>query len=217
MNDNDVYGWGMFLLENLPTYYYESDFMQQYMMAYGFEFDALDRLTTFFTDDDARRALQGIYLNDLECVISYWFARTANDDGLRLWEDMLGIAYNSSLTHAERVAGILTKMQTTQTPTPAYIRSQLLQYVDELVVVEHFEFAGNDRRRYTFDIHVIHPKGFKPEVKTAIDSMVRRIKPAHLGYLILYTEVTWHDDPSNMSNRTWADIGDVTWADLRFD
>jgi len=216
MKDNDFYGWGMALLENLPAYYGESDFMQQYMMSFGFEFDAIDRLSNFVRDDDAYRALAGIYLNDLESVISYWFVRTANDDGLKLWEDMLGIAYNSSLTHSERVAGILTKMQSTQTPTPDYIRSQLLQYADELAIVEHFEYPGTDRRRYTFDIHIIRPKGFKPEVQSAIDTMVGRIKPAHLGYTILYTEVTWNNDPTNLGNKTWKTLGNITWTTLRF-
>lgn len=216
MREKDFYGWGEVLIENLPTYWEEDDFMQQFLMAIGFEFDSLDRFTRFMIDYEIQRAMAGTLPNDLEPMHSAWFVRTANEEALNLWEDMFSAPSDASLTTAERRAGLIARMQSTATPTPAYIKSQIENYATQMEIIEHFNLPGNDLRRYSFDIRIIQPKGFPPNVQTNIDSMVRRIKPSHLGYTIIYSEVTWHGDSGNMWNRSWNDIGNVSWADLRF-
>lgn len=216
MREDKFYGWGVILIENLQDYWHEDDYMQQFLMALGFEFDALDRFTRFMNDYEIRAALAGNLDNQLEPMHTAWFVRTANEDALVLWEDMLGAPADASDTRQERIAGLLARMQSTATPTPAYMKSQIEKFADELEIIEHFKLPGTDRNRYTFDIRIIRPKGFPPNTQTNIDEMIQRIKPSHLGYTIIYSEVTWHDDPSNMGNRTWADIGNITWADLRF-
>jgi hypothetical protein len=217
MRESEFYGWGEVLMENLPTYWEEDDFMQQFLMAVGFEFDPLDRFTRFMVDDEIRSALAGTLPNNLEPMHSAWFVRTANEEAMALWEDMFSAPSDTSLTLEERRAGLIARMQSTATPTPAYIKSQIEHYATQMEIVEHFDLPGNDLRRYSFDIRIIQPKGFPENVQQNIDSMVRRIKPSHLGYTIIYSEVTWHDDPGNLGNKTWSDIGNVTWADLRFE
>jgi hypothetical protein len=212
MRPDLFYGWGITLLDNLPKYWEEDDFMQQWMMALGFEFDVLDRFTAFMSDEDIRAALGSNLPNDLEPMHSAWFVRTANDDALELWEDMLGSPSDTTYTRQDRVAGLITKMQITATPTPAYIKSQIEQYADELEVIEYFNLPGNDINRYTFGIRIIQPKGFPPNVATNIDLMIKRIKPSHLGYTIIYSESSW----AALGNRTWNDIGNVTWADMGY-
>jgi len=203
-------------MDNLPTYWEEDDFMQQFLMAVGFEFDPVDRFTRFMVDGEIQQALNQTLTANLEPMHSAWFVRTANEVALDLWEEMFSAPADATLTLPERRAGILTRMQSTATPTPAYIHSQIAQYATEIAIVEKFNLPGNDLRRYSFDIRIIKPKGFPPNVATNIDLMVRRIKPSHLGYSIIYSEVTWHGDAENMWNNTWADIGNVSWADLRF-
>jgi hypothetical protein len=216
MRESQFYGWGEILMENLPTYWEEDDFMQQFLMAVGFEFDPIDRFTRFMVDGEIQQAIAQTLVANLEPMHTAWFARTANEEAMKLWEEMFSAPADPGLTLAERRAGIITRMQSTATPTPAYIKSQIEQYANDMVIIEHFDLPGNDLRRYSFDIRIISPKGFPPNVATNIDLMVRRIKPSHLGYSIIYSEVTWHGDPTNMANNTWADIGNVTWADLRF-
>jgi hypothetical protein len=217
MKASEFYGWGVELIENLPEYWHEDDFMRQFLMALGFEFDALDRLTRYPTPDDIQRALSGTELpNDLEPIIANWFVRTASAEGLLLWEEFLGIAHDNTLSRDDQIAGIITRMRGAETPTPAYIRSQLLQYVDDLEIIEHFDLPGDDINRYSFDIHILAPVGISTNVQVNITNLVKKIKPSHLGFLIVWTEVTWHDDAANMGDRTWADLGDMTWADLHF-
>jgi len=216
MKDTDFYGWGEILMENLPTYWEEDDFMQQFLMAVGFEFDPIDRFTRFMVDGEIQRALDQSLTANLEPMHSAWFVRTANEDAMLLWEEMFNAASDSTMDLATRRANIITRMQSTATPTPAYIHSQISQYATEIAIVEHFDLAPTDLKRYSFTVRIIQPKGFPPNVQQNIDLMIRRIKPSHLGYTIEYSEVTWHGDPSNMSNNTWADLGNLTWADLRF-
>jgi hypothetical protein len=212
MRDTQFYGWGELLMENLPTYWEEDDFMQQFLMAVGFEFDPLDRFTRFMVDPEIRSALIGSLPNNLEPMHSAWFVRTANEDAMKLWEEMFSAPSDSALTIEERRAGVLSRMQSTATPTPAYMYSQIRQYATELAIIEHFDLPGTDLRRYSFDIRIIQPKGFPPNVQQNIDTMVKRIKPSHLGYTIIYSETTW----AALGNRTWNDIGNVTWADLSY-
>jgi len=212
MKESDFYGWGEILMENLPTYWEEDDFMQQFLMAVGFEFDPLDRFTRFMIDYEIQRAMAGTLPAQLEPMHSAWFVRTANEEAIDLWEDMFSAPTDESLTLEERRSGLIARMQSTATPTPAYIKSQIEHYANQMEIIEHFNLPGDDLQRYTFDIRIISPKGFPPNVQTNIDAMVRRIKPSHLGYTIIYSEVSW----AALGDRTWADIGNVTWADLNY-
>jgi hypothetical protein len=217
MKDSDFYGWGELLMENLPTYWEEDDFMQQFLMAIGFEFDAISRFTRFMVSTEIQAAIDQTLTANLEPMHSAWFARTANADALSFWEQMFSAPTDASLTVPQRRSEIIARMQGTATPTPAYIHSQIANYADEISVIEYFDLPPNDLRRYSFSIRIIKPKGFPPSVQQNIDLMIRRIKPSHLGYFIEYSEVTWHGDTSNMTDRTWTDLGNITWADLRFE
>lgn len=210
MTPEQFYGWGQVLMDSLPRYWEEDEFMQQYLMALGFEFEALDRLTRFISDGEIGAALGGNLPDDLEPLIASWFVRTANDDSLVLWENMLSIPHDSTLARPDRIAGIITRMQTTQTPTPAYIKSQLLQYADDVEIVEHFNLPPGDINRKSFDIHILHPTGIQDNVVSAINQMVKTIKPSHLHYMILYSELTW----KNLGNMTWKTLGNMTWKTL---
>jgi hypothetical protein len=210
MKPEEFYGWGMELMDNLPRYWEEDDFMQQWLMSLGFEFEVLDRLTAFLTDEDAVRAMANNLPNDPEPLMAQWFVRTANDRGIELWEEMLDIPHDNSLTRADRVAGITTRLYSAQTPTPEYIRQQLLQYVEDLEILEPFHLPGNDINRYTFEIRIIKPTGILDNVKENIELMVERIKPAHLGFMIVWSELTW----AGLGDMTWADLGDMTWRNL---
>lgn len=212
MRDIEFYGWGEALMENLPTYWEEDDFMQQFLMAVGFEFDPIDRFTRFMLSGEIQSALNESLVANLEPMHSAWFVRTANEAAMAYWEDMFSSPSDSSLTLEERRAAILTRMQGTATPTPAYIYSQIEHYATEIAIIEHFDLPGNDLRRYSFDIRIIQPKGFPANVQSNIDLMVQRIKPSHLGYTIIYSEETW----SALGNRTWSTIGNVTWANLNY-
>lgn len=216
MRDTDFYGWGQILMENLPTYWEEDDFMQQFLMAVGFEFDPIDRFTRFMLDGDIQRALQQNLVANLEPMHSAWFVRTANEDAMKYWEDMFSAPSDTTTALDDRRANIITRMQSTATPTPQYIHDQIAQYATEIAIVEHFDLAPTDLKRYSFTVRIIQPKGFPPNVQQNIDLMIRRIKPSHLGYTIEYSEVTWHGDATNMWNKTWKTIGNVTWADLNF-
>jgi Bacteriophage Mu-like, Gp48 len=217
MREKDFYGWGEILMENLPTYWEEDDFMQQFLMAVGFEFDPIGRFVRFMTDAEIYGAIGQQLTTNLEPMHSAWFVRTANEAAMAYWEQMFSSPIDASSTLPERRANIITRMQGTATPTPAYIHSQIAQYADEIAVVEYFDLPPDDLRRYSFSIRIIKPKGFPPNVQSNINLMIKRIKPSHLGYFIEYSEVTWHGDTSNMTDRTWADLGNVTWADLRFE
>ena len=207
MNPEDFYGWGRILIDDLPTYYHESDFMQQWLMALGFEFDIIDRLTGFFDDPEAQRALENRLPADLEPIFANWFVRTASGEALDLWEAMLGIPTDLDMTTGERRNSILVRLQDTRTPTPAFIKEKVLLYVDEVVISENFDLPGNDLNRYRFNIHILHPTGILPNVASAIDETIKRIKPSHLSYLIIYSEITW----LGLGEMTWAELGDATW------
>jgi hypothetical protein len=204
-------------MENLPTYWEEDDFMQQFLMAIGFEFDAIGRFTRFMVSTEIQAAIDQTLTANLEPMHSAWFARTANADALSFWEQMFSAPTDATLTVPQRRSEIIARMQGTATPTPAYIHSQIANYAEEISVTEHFDLPPNDLKRYSFSIRIIKPKGFPPSVQQNIDLMIRRIKPSHLGYFIEYSEVTWHGDTANMTDRTWADLGSMTWADLRFE
>lgn len=210
MTPEQFYAWGQVLMDSLPRYWEEDDFMQQYLMALGFEFEVLDRLTRSMNENEITAALGSNLPDDLEPLIASWFVRTANDASLALWEDMFSMAHDSTLARSDRIAGIITKMQIAETPTPAYIRSQLLQYADQVEIVEHFELAPGDINRYSFDVHILHPTGIQDNVVAAINAMVQAIKPAHLHYMILYSELTW----AGLGNMTWATLGNTTWKTL---
>lgn len=212
MDATQFYGWGQQLLQDLPAYYEDSDFMQQYLMALGFEFEVLDRLTRFFTEPEAQAALANSLPDDLETIIAQWFVRTANDSSLLLWENMLSIPRDVAMGRPDRIAGILTRMQSIQAPTPVFIRDQLLQYADDVAIIEHLDLSTNDINRYSFDVRILHPTGIQDNVVTAIDAMIKRIKPAHLHYMILYSELTW----SGIANHTWSQMGNMTWKTLTF-
>lgn len=217
MRDKDFYGWGEILMENLPTYWEEDDFMQQFLMALGFEFDPIDRFARFMTDGEIQKAIAQQLTANLEPMHSAWFVRTANEIAMAYWEQMFSSPIDSTSTLAARRANIITRMQGTATPTPEYIHQQISQYADEIAIVEYFDLPPTDLKRYSFSIRIIKPKGFPPSVQSNIDLMIQRIKPSHLGYFIEYSEVTWHGDSSNMYDNSWKDIGNVTWANLRFD
>lgn len=217
MREKDFYGWGELLMENLPTYWEEDDFMQQFLMAIGFEFDPIDRFTRFMTSDKIQKAIAQQLTANLEEMHSAWFARTADEVAMHLWEEMFTAPTDTTLTLAQRRTEIISRMQGTATPTPAYVHSQIANYADEIAVIEHFDLPPNDLRRYSFTIRIIKPKGFPPNVQQNINLMIGRIKPSHLGYFIEYSEVTWYGSNPNMYNRTWQDIGNITWADLRFE
>jgi hypothetical protein len=217
MREKDFYGWGEILMENLPTYWEEDDFMQQFLMAVGFEFDPVDRFTRFMIDGEIQKAIAQQLTANLEPMHSAWFVRTADERAMEMWEQMFSAPTDSTATLEERRANIIARMQGTATPTPAYVHSQIANYADEIAVIEYFDLPPDDLRRYSFSIRIIKPKGFPPNVQQNIDLMIKRIKPSHLGYFIEYSEVTWFGDNTNMYDRTWADLGNITWADLRFE
>ena len=104
--------------------------------------------------------------------------------GLDWWEDKYGIKTNYLLSYEDRREIVKAKKRGRGTTTKAMIKNTAESFSGgECNVIEH-------NSEYYFTIHFIGVKGI-PRNMQAFKDMLEIIKPAHLGYVFMYTYNTW--------------------------
>ncbi|MBU5311469.1 YmfQ family protein [Tissierella carlieri] len=124
--------------------------------------------------------------------------------GLNMWEDILGIEYNPSMTLENRREIIKAKLRGRGTTTKAMIKNTAEAFSGgEVDVIEYPE-------EYYFVVKFIGIKGIPRNMQGFID-MLETIKPAHLGYEFKYTYTVWN----NLLPITWNKAKESTWDELK--
>lgn len=119
-------------------------------------------------------------------VLKQYFVDTATEDGVKLWEEELGLTPADGASLELRKAQIKAKLQRPAVMTPKQIQS----------IVNLFTASGGAKvhevpKTYHFNVEI--PFGdllWKDEMKEALEDA----KPAHLGYDIIYTLFDLKDD-----------------------
>lgn len=119
-------------------------------------------------------------------ILKQYFVDTATEDGLKLWEEELGLTPADGASVELRKAQIKAKLQRPAIMTPQRIQS-IINLFTASGCAEVLEVPG------TYHFHVQIPFGdllWKDEMKDALEEA----KPAHLGYDIIYTLFDLKDD-----------------------
>lgn len=139
-------------------------------------------------------------LND---ILNQCFVSTATW-GLDMWEQELGITTNTDISFEERRAAIMSKLFGTATTTIAMIK-QLTDSITGGVSV-----IAEDNVNYRFIVHFKSPYGI-PNNIPALKAALEVCKPAHLGYVLIYTYATWGE----IKRITWGTARTMTWDKIK--
>ncbi len=138
-------------------------------------------------------------------VLNQNFVR-ASTWGLEIWEKILEIDTDLTLSDEARQENIISKLQAGKTTT-----IQMLKTMAEV-------FSGGEcdvievNEEYYFNIKFIGVYGIPSNMDGFIKA-IERVKPAHLGFKFIYTYMTW--DEFDKYNKTWEswDTLNLTWED----
>ena len=130
---------------------------------------------------------------------------TADDDTVKMYEEILVITPQSDATLEERRYAIWLKM-TSKIP---YTEQWLRHWLNNLLGKDNYSLVF-DYANYSFTLKITlsDSKNFD-----SIVAMLDTIVPAHINYIVTYLFNTWQQ----VKNRgTWQDIKDFgTWEDIR--
>lgn len=173
------------LIENLPSFYHNSDFVKAFMESNSIEVDTLKA-----------------YMNDL---IKNLYVKTATW-GLDLFEEELGLVTDKSISYEERRERILAKKRGNGTTTKAMIKNTAEAFSGgEVEVIENF----ND---YSFMVKFVGVEGI-PRNLALFKNMLEEIKPAHLSYELAFTYTVWNFVMQNKP--IWSNLNSETWDSLK--
>ena len=132
------------------------------------------------------------------------YIQTASSDGLKLWENELGLTVNETLTDELRRENIFAKMRGQDTLTINQIKIIANTYSgSEVEVTEYFSL-------YKIVIKFIGSKGI-PQNMAGLTDIINQLKPAHIAVEYSYTYNTW-----NMLDQVlWSSVSAKTWTDIR--
>ncbi|MFU0833868.1 MAG: Phage portal protein [Oscillospiraceae bacterium] len=140
---------------------------------------------------------------NLEDLINQLFVDTATW-GLSLWEQILGLQTNLSLSYEERREFIKARLRGRGTTTKQMIKETAEAFSGgDVDVIEYPE-------EYKFIVKFIGVKGIPQNMQAFID-MLETIKPAHLAYEFRYTYTVW----DHLKDLTWKQTNTMTWNDLK--
>ena len=172
------------LIENLPSFYHNSDFVKAFMESNSIEVDTLKA-----------------YVDDL---VKNLYVKTATW-GLDLFEEELGLITDKSVSYEERRERILAKKRGNGTTTKAMIKNTAEAFSGgEVEVIENF----ND---YSFVVKFVGVKGI-PKNLALFKQMLEEIKPAHLNYELAFTYTVW--SMIMAKSNSWDDFNNKTWVEL---
>lgn len=124
--------------------------------------------------------------------------------GLSRWEDMLGLATDTSKPYIDRREQIKAKLRGSGTTTPQMIQRTASAFSGG--DVEVVEAPGE----YGFEIRFVGTLGI-PANMAGLIQIIEEIKPAHLEYSFVYS-YTWWDSVKSL---TWGAVHNLTWNELR--
>lgn len=125
----------------------------------------------------------GDYHDALQAVLRQFYAPSADDWGLDLWEEALAIPPSAD-DEATRRARVLARLRAPGTTTHQRILSVANSFENgQVVVIE--DFAA-----YALRLRFVDVRGVPPNLDD-VERAVREILPAHLVLTIEFTYVTW--------------------------
>ena len=174
----------MNLIDMLPSFYHDSDFVKSYMSSQSIEHNFIKE-----SIDDL--------VNNLYVDTATW--------GLDYFEEELGLTTNKSISYEERRERILAKKRGSGTTTKAMIKNTAEAFSGgEVDIIENF----ND---YSFIVKFVGVKGI-PKNLALFKQMLEEIKPAHLNYELEFTYNIW--DMIMSKNSKWNEVSNKTWLEL---
>lgn len=175
----------MNLIDLLPSFYHESDFVKAFMSSQTIEADLLKA--------------------SVEDLVANLYVKTATW-GLAYFEEELGLYTDISKPYEERRERIMAKKRGNGTTTVKMLKDTALAFdCGEVDVQERFN-------EYKFILKFVSQKG-RPKNLEDFKNMVDEIKPCHLAYEFEFIYNT-HNDLKNktheyLSNYTHLDIREV--------
>ena len=155
----------MDLIEMLPSFYHNSDFVKAYMSSQSIEHN--------FIKESINDLVNNLYVNT-----ATW--------GLDYFEEKLGLQTDKSKSYEERRERIKAKKRGNGTTTIKMVKDTALAFdCGEIDITEMY----ND---YIFKIKFISQKG-RPKNLEDFKSAIDEIKPAHLAYILEFMYNTHQD------------------------
>lgn len=175
----------MNLIDMLPSFYHNSDFVKAYMSSQTVEHS--------FIKESIEDLVNNLYVNT-----ATW--------GLDYFEEKLGIKTDKSKNYEERRERIKAKKIGTGTTTLKMIKDTALAFdCGDIEITEMY----ND---YVFKLKFTSQKG-RPKNLDDFKSAIEEIKPAHLGYILEFMYSTHQDikpkTHEELSRFTHAEIREV--------
>lgn len=147
---------------------------------------------------------------DIDDLCNQLFLGTATW-GLSLWEKMFDVKTDLSKSYEFRRAAVRAKMMGTGTTTVELIKNVAESFLGgEVEIVEQNE-------KYMFQIVMVSIYGVPPNVED-LKRALEEIKPAHLGFEIIYLKHSWRDVKTHTwrwaQGKTWKEIKEGNWGEV---
>ncbi len=179
------------MMSFLPWYYRDSRIMNGIILG----------------DAEEIEAVQGAILH----ILSQFYVDTADESGIEMWEQELGITPAESASLELRKAQVKARLQ-----RPAIMTPQRIESIVNLFVEGGAAHIVEAEGRYHFSIEIPFGKLKWPrEARQALEEA----KPAHLGYDICYTlydgelEDTAQDEVADDARGDFVTVGLMSFAD----
>ena len=116
-----------------------------------------------------------LLLQEIEKMYLRLRVKSADGDGIALWETEYGIQHNTALTIEQRRANVLAKMNSGLSATKEMLENMVKQILDadDVKIVEY-------PAEYRFEVYV-HTQFFEENINIA-DEALSEARPAHLAY-----------------------------------
>lgn len=144
--------------------------------------------------------------NDIEKYKEFIFLNFFNEEQVLKYEKFMNLKANPNMTLQDRRERILFHLLSKQIFSPEALKEQARIFTNgEIEITEMFN-------EYYFVIKFTSIYGVPPNLNNFIN-FIELNKPAHLGYKIVYSYMTW--DEFDRYNKTWNQWDDLnlTWED----
>ena len=144
--------------------------------------------------------------NDIEKYNGFIFLNFFNEEQVLKYEKFMNLEPNLNLSLQDRRDRILYRLLSKQIFSPANLKEQARIFTNGGIgITEVFD-------EYYFIIKFTSIYGVPPNLKNFIN-FIELNKPAHLGYKIVYSYMTW--DEFDRYNKTWDawDLLNHNWED----
>ncbi len=172
------------MLTYIPDYYLTSAVVLALLSAEGPEIDSV------------RAAFQD--------VLNQFYATTATDAGLTLWENELGLSTLGTRTIEERRSRVISKLRGVGTVTNDLLKSVAESY--ENGSIDIIENAAG----YSVTVKFVDQRGIPSNIND-LEAAIQEIIPAHIALTFQFIYTTWGE----VKTLTWAEVATGTWADLK--